>query len=307
MLVFTHMACAEHRPPLGHPECPERLAAALSGLDGVDAEQREAPLADWDRIALAHGAEQIEQIKSAALEEGLVHIDPDTALSDGSLEAALRAAGAGVAAVDAVAGGEAAHAFCAVRPPGHHAEPDRSMGFCVFNTAAIAAYHAREAHGLERVAVVDFDVHHGNGTQAAFWNDPLAFYGSSHQWPFYPGTGSAEERGAHGNVANAPLASGAEGAAFRAQFEREILWALDAFEPDIVVISAGFDGHAHDPLGGLRLSEADFAWASDRLCDVAERRSQGRVVSVLEGGYDLPALAGCVRAHVAALAGSAGA
>ncbi|MEM6850665.1 MAG: histone deacetylase family protein [Pseudomonadota bacterium] len=307
--VYSHPDCAEHRTPAGHPESPDRLHAALRGVEKLGADVEEAPLADWTSVRRAHGAALVSAIRAAAPSEGLAAIDPDTTLSPGSLDAARRAVGAAVAAVDAVATGEARSAFCAVRPPGHHAEPDRAMGFCVFNAAVAAAYHAREVHGLTRVAVVDFDVHHGNGTQAAFWEDPDAFYGSIHQWPFYPGTGGAGETGAEGGgtIVNAPLSHGDGGPEARAAIRRDIAPALDAFEPDIVILSAGFDAHEADPLGGLRLDASDFAAITDALCDVAATRAAGRVVSLLEGGYDLAALSACVHAHGAALQGGAGA
>jgi acetoin utilization deacetylase AcuC-like enzyme len=232
--------------------------------------------------------------------QGHAAIDADTVLSPGSGEAALRAAGAVCAAVDAVMAGEATNAFCAVRPPGHHAEPERAMGFCLFNSVAIGARRAREAHGLERVAVVDFDVHHGNGTQAAFEHDPRVFYGSTHQWPLYPGTGSARERGV-GNIVNAPLRPMSGSAEFRRAFNEFILPALEDFRPDFLLVSAGFDAHRRDPLAQLLLDEGDYGWVTERLLDLAARHCQGRLVSTLEGGYDLDALAASAAAHVAAL------
>jgi acetoin utilization deacetylase AcuC-like enzyme len=218
-------------------------------------------------------------------------------MSPKTLEAALIAVGGACQAVDAVLTGAARNAFCAMRPPGHHAEPERAMGFCFFNQAAIAARHAQVAHGLSRVAIVDWDVHHGNGTQAIFWDDPSVLYASTHQMPLYPGTGEASEVGA-GNIVNVPLAEGADGTDFKAAFESRILPALDRFEPELLIISAGFDAHERDPLGGLELVEADFAWATDVLMERAERSFGGRIVSVLEGGYDLKGLAGSTAAHV---------
>jgi acetoin utilization deacetylase AcuC-like enzyme len=229
-----------------------------------------------------------------------VALDADTILSHGSIEAALRSAGAAVAAVDAVCTGPIRHAFCAMRPPGHHAEPARPMGFCVFANAAIAARHAQAVHGLARIAVADFDVHHGNGTQACFEADASLMLASSHQWPLYPGTGAPTERGV-GNIFNATLPPGADGAAFRAVWERLLLPALDAFAPELLIISAGFDAHVADPLAQLRLTEADFAWITQELCALAARHAEGRVVSVLEGGYDLAALGSSIAAHVRAL------
>jgi acetoin utilization deacetylase AcuC-like enzyme len=233
--------------------------------------------------------------------EGRHPLDADTAVSPGSGEAALRAAGAVVAAVDAVVGGRAKNAFCAVRPPGHHAEPGTPMGFCLFGNVAIGALHARAAHGLRRIACVDFDVHHGNGTQAMFERDPDLFYASTHQWPLYPGTGAAEERGVADNVVNAPLRPHADGEAFRRAFERAILPALDRFAPELLLVSAGFDAHARDPLAALNLEEDDFAWVTAALAEVARAHAGGRIVSALEGGYDLEALGRSAAAHVTAL------
>lgn len=234
-------------------------------------------------------------------ESGRRGLDPDTVVSPGSREAAWRAAGAVTAAVDAVMAGEAANAFCAVRPPGHHAEPDRAMGFCLFNNVAVGALRAHQAHGCDRVAVIDFDVHHGNGTQAMFAADPRLFYASTHQWPLYPGTGARDERGVAGNIVNAPLGTNAGSADFRFAVAEFVLPALEDFRPDFLFISAGFDAHSRDPLAGLNLFEEDFAWVTDKLTSLAARHCRGRVVSVLEGGYDLEALAGSSAAHVAAL------
>jgi acetoin utilization deacetylase AcuC-like enzyme len=228
------------------------------------------------------------------------HLDPDTVVSAGSWEAALRAVGAGLHAVDAVVSGKAANAFCQVRPPGHHAEAERAMGFCLFSNAAIAGLYARSRHGAERVAVVDFDVHHGNGTQAIFWRDKDLFYGSTHEMPLFPGTGALRETGV-GNIWNAPLRAGDGGERFREAFESRILPALHDFGPDILLISAGFDAHQADPLANLALVEADFMWATERLADMAKRHCQGRIVSLLEGGYDLNALARSVAVHVKTL------
>ena len=232
---------------------------------------------------------------------GAVHIDPDTAMSPGSGEAALRAAGAVIAAVDAVIAGEAENAFCAVRPPGHHAEPMRAMGFCLFNSVAVGAEHARRAHGLGRVAVVDFDVHHGNGTQAFFANDPNLLYASTHQFAFYPGTGAREETGVANNLVNAPLPSGAGSDAFRTAIADRVLPALDAFAPELVLVSAGFDAHADDPLAGLELETGDYTWVTEHLMEVASTHCDGRLVSSLEGGYDLHALAAGAAVHVGTL------
>jgi acetoin utilization deacetylase AcuC-like enzyme len=234
-------------------------------------------------------------------EHGCVHLDPDTAMSRGSGEATLRAAGAAVEAVDRVIAGDADNAFCAVRPPGHHAESGRAMGFCLFNSAAIAAVHARAAHAMERVAVVDFDVHHGNGTQHSFETNPGLFYGSTHQWPAYPGTGAADESGCNGNIVNVPLSLGAGSTEFRAAYNRTILPALRAFAPEMLIISAGFDAHERDPLAQLRLQTTDYAWITEQLMDVASETCDGRVVAILEGGYDLTALRESCQVHVKAL------
>src|SRR5262249_24391286 len=228
------------------------------------------------------------------------HIDSDTVASAGTWEAVRRAVGAGLDAVDLVMTGKVANAFCEVRPPGHHAESNRAMGFCIFNSVAIAAHYAREKYGAERVAVVDFDVHHGNGTQEIFWSDKNLFYGSTHQMPLYPGTGALNETGV-GNIFNAPLRPGDDGVVFREAFRSRILPNLDAFRPDLLFVSAGFDAHRDDPLANLRLLEADFAWATMELAEVAERHARGRLVSMLEGGYNLTALARSVGVHVGAL------
>jgi acetoin utilization deacetylase AcuC-like enzyme len=232
---------------------------------------------------------------------GFSRVDADTVISPASGDAALRAAGAAIAAVDAVMKGEAANAFCAVRPPGHHAEPDRAMGFCLFNSIAVGAAHAEAVHGIQRIAIVDFDVHHGNGTQTMTASRANWLYASTHQYPFYPGTGSVREHGPHNNIVNAPLSAGAGSAEFRAAFEEVILPALDRFRPELLMISAGFDAHRSDPLASIELDEDDFAWATEALADVARRHSGGRIVSLLEGGYDLTALAASVAAHVRVL------
>lgn len=302
-LLLTHPACLEHDPGTYHPERPARLEAVLAGLSGTEfraLERRPAPIATDSQLMYCHPGPYVEGILGAVPPAGRHQLDGDTAISPGSGEAALRAVGAVVAAVDGVMRGEARNAFCAIRPPGHHAEPAVAMGFCLFNNVAIGALHARIAHGLDRVAIIDFDVHHGNGTQSVVERDPSLFYASSHQWPLYPGTGGADERGL-GNVVNAPLPARADGLAFKRAFERDILPALDAFKPELVMISAGFDAHERDPLAGLMLVEDDFAWVTRALMDVAERHAKGRVVSTLEGGYDLDALAASAAAHVRAL------
>ncbi len=301
-LLLTHPACLDHVPPAAHPESPARLRAILRALDTeafAGLTRIEAPRASRAQIARIHPPDAIDAIEAAMPASGARHIDADTMVSPGSFEAALRAAGAVVAGVDAVMNG-AGNAFCAVRPPGHHAEPTTPMGFCLFNNVAIGALHARAAWGCRRVAVVDFDVHHGNGTQAAFAADPDLFYGSTHQSPLYPGTGAAREVGV-GNIVNAPLPPGAGSTEFRLAMERRVLPALDAFAPDFLLISAGFDGHRADPLANLCLDEADYSWITQRLAEAAARHCGGRIVSTLEGGYDLGALGLSVAAHVAAL------
>ena len=299
--LYTHAEMLEHKPGRNHVERPERLSAVLDALAddaGLDLETREAPLANLADIARVHPNAFIEAILAASPASGLHRLDPDTALSPGSVQAALRAAGAVTSAVRAVAAGKTNRAFCAVRPPGHHAEPDRSMGFCVFSNVAIAARVAQDA-GLGRVAVVDFDVHHGNGTQAAFETDPTLFYASIHQRPLYPGTGAASDRGV-GNVVNSVVGPMAPSQAWRAAFER-MMPALDAFAPDLILISAGFDAHARDPLATQSLEADDFAWATRAIVEVAQARADGRIVSSLEGGYDLEALGQSTLAHVRAL------
>ena len=303
-LLLTHSDCARHDTGHWHPESPARLGAVLKALQAPDFESlvwREAPRAEREALARAHPAAFVERALAAVPESGYVGLDGDTVLSPGSGEAALRAAGALVAAVDAVMAGEARRAFCAVRPPGHHAEPEVAMGFCVFNNVAVAARHAQVAHGLKRVAVVDFDVHHGNGSQAIFWDDPGVFFASSHQSPLYPGTGRREERGAHGQMINSPLPPGAGTEDFRAAWEGGILPGLERFRPELILVSAGFDGHRADPLAELALVEEDYRWITGALRQVADRHAGGRLVSTLEGGYDLDALASSAATHVQAL------
>ena len=303
-LLYSHPACLEHDPGPMHPERPARLEAVLAALEApafADLQRREAPPATPEQLARVHREAYIDAVFDAVPEAGHAGLDADTVVSPGSGEAARRAAGGLCAAVDAVMAGEAANAFCAVRPPGHHAEPARAMGFCLFNNVAVGALQARAAHGLERVAVVDFDVHHGNGTQAIFWDDARLFFASTHQMPLYPGTGSVSERGASGNIVNLPLATGAGSVEFRDAMTRTVLPALRRFEPEFVLISAGFDAHADDPLAGLRFHEDDYAWATREILALARDLCHGRVVSTLEGGYDLRALGASAAAHVGAL------
>ena len=302
-LLFTHPACIGHDPGAYHPERPERLRAVLAALEESAFDQLEriaAPRAEDAQLRRAHPASYVKDVLGAIPTEGQAELDGDTSVSPGSGEAALRAAGAVVAAVDAVMTGRAKNAFCAVRPPGHHAEAGQAMGFCLFNNVAIGALHARAAHGAARVAVVDFDVHHGNGTQHMFERDKSLFYASTHQWPLYPGTGAPEERGV-GNVVNVALRSHSGGLEFRHGFERQMLPALDAYKPDCQLISGGFDALAADPLASIQLHEDDFAWVTAALAEVAGTHAKGRIVSVLEGGYDLAALGASAAAHVKAL------
>jgi acetoin utilization deacetylase AcuC-like enzyme len=301
--LYTHPACLDHDPGRHHPESPARLRAVLTALDDPEftrLERREAPEAAREDLLRVHPRRHVEGILAAIPKIGHVGIDADTVLSPASGVAALRAAGAVTAAVDAVVAKEAENAFCAVRPPGHHAEPQRAMGFCLFNNAAIGALRAREVHGLARVAVVDFDVHHGNGTQAAFEADGSLFYASTHQYPLYPGTGAASETGV-GNVVNVPLRPMAGSNQFRLGMTQRILPALDAFRPELVIVSAGFDAHRSDPLAQLMLEEADYTWVTEKLLEIAYRHAGGRLVATLEGGYDLSALAASAAAHVRVL------
>lgn len=308
-IVYTHAACLEHRPGTHHPESPERLKAVLQALRTpafAALEWREAPLGTREQVELIHDPAFIDEVADLAPSSGFATLDGgDTVMSPGSWEAVMRCVGAACAGVDAVMNGEASNVFCATRPCGHHAEPDRAMGFCIFNQAAIAAVHALEVHGLQRVAVVDFDVHHGNGTQAAFFNRPELFYASSHQSPFYPGTGAASERGVAHNIVNAPLPRGCDSATFRERTATVILPVLLEFDPQLIIISAGFDAHALDPLAELNLSDDDFRWVTQELLKIADACCTGRVVSILEGGYSLQALASSSAVHVQALLNAA--
>ncbi len=303
-LFVTHPACLEHRTPQGHPERPDRLRAinaVLEEPDFADLVRAEAPAASLETVALCHPMDYVVEIREATPQRGLIQIDGDTTMSPGSFEAAIRATGGATYAVDEVVARRADNAFVAVRPPGHHAETARAMGFCIFNSAAIAARYAQQKHGLTRAAVVDFDVHHGNGSQDIFWSDASVMYCSTHEMPLYPGTGARDERGDHDNIVNAPLRSGDGGDKFREAFESTILPRLRAFAPDIIIISAGFDAHMRDPLASLNLLEPDFAWATQKLMEHADASAQGRIVSVLEGGYDLQGLSQSAAAHVTAL------
>lgn len=308
-LLFTHPVCLEHDTGPHHPECADRLKAVLQALEGEEfflLHREEAPHATMDQLLRVHPMHHIDYVMSKVPHGDTSHnwLDTDTVMSRNSGEAALRAAGGVVAAVDAVARGECRNAFVAVRPPGHHAERDEAMGFCFFNNVAVGALHAREAHGFKRVAVIDFDVHHGNGTQHVFESDPDLFYGSTHQANAFPETGTIDETGVAGNICNAPLPPGADSAMFRAAMSDKVLPALRAFKPDFILISAGFDAHISDPMAHLRLVTEDFAWITREVLKVADECCKSRVVSVLEGGYDIRALAVSAAAHVRALLGS---
>ncbi len=303
MHLYTHEACLHHNPGPGHPETPARLRAVLEALEApvfATLTRQVAPRATRIQLERVHERAYVDQVFASAPAADIVQLDADTAMSPGSLEAALRAAGAACAAVDAVLDGETTRAFCAVRPPGHHATHNAAMGFCLFNNVAVAAAYAIAAHGLTRVAIVDFDVHHGNGTQDIFQHDCRVLYASSHQRPLYPGTGAADEHG-DGNIINAPLPPGAGSLVFRAAWNVRLLPELELFRPELVVISAGFDAHARDPLADLELEAADYTWITRRLVELADCYANGRIVSVLEGGYNLSALRECTAAHVGAL------
>src|ERR1700682_1497653 len=303
-LLVTHPACLDHLTPPGHPERPDRLRALQRTFEQekFSALAREhAPRAALATITLCHPMDYVEQIRDATPQQGIVQLDADTSMSPGSFEAALRAAGGAVFAVDEVMAKKADNAFVATRPPGHHAETSRPMGFCLFNNAAIAARYAQKQHGIARAAIVDFDVHHGNGSQEIFWADKSVMYCSTHQMPLFPGSGAVIESGTHNTVVNAPLRPGDSGEAFRAAFEDRILPRLREFRPGLVLISAGFGAHMRDPLASINLTEDDFVWVTQKIMDVADHCAEGRVVSVLVGGYDLRALGNSVAAHVTTL------
>jgi acetoin utilization deacetylase AcuC-like enzyme len=308
-LLYMHPSSLEHDPGAGHPESPARIRAITAMLEReerkgalVGVERREPPRASRAQLERVHEPSYVEAVLAAVPATGHVHLDADTVISPGSGEAALRGAGAAAAAVDAVIGGEAGRALCALRPPGHHAEAARAMGFCLFNNVAVGARQALEVHGVERVAIFDFDVHHGNGTQHLFEREPRVQYLSTHQWPLYPGTGARAETGV-GNLVNRPLPAGTGSREWRRVVEDDILPAIDGFAPGLVMISAGFDAHRADPLAMLELVEDDYGWVTHELMSLAARHAGGRVVSVLEGGYHLGALASSFLAHLDALRG----
>jgi acetoin utilization deacetylase AcuC-like enzyme len=306
-LLLTHTACLDHVTPPGHPERPDRLRAVAEVLG----EERfkpltrgDAPEGSLDSVTLCHGEHYVGELRHISPQSGMIYIDGDTSMSPGTWEAVMRGVGGAVAATDAVMSGTHQNAFVAVRPPGHHAEVSKPMGFCFFDNVAIAARHAQRKYGIGRAAIVDFDVHHGNGTQDIFWHDPTVMYCSTHQMPLFPGTGALGERGEHDTIVNAPLASEDGSAKFRAAFENLILPQLRKFAPELIIISAGFDAHYRDPLASLNLKAEDFGWVTRKLMDQAEASSGGRVVSVLEGGYDLQGLKESVAAHVTTLMGA---
>jgi acetoin utilization deacetylase AcuC-like enzyme len=303
-LLISHPSSLRHVTPPGHPERADRIRAVEQALEDERfalLQRIEAPEGTLAQVELCHPAGYANAIVEAAPQDGMIQVDADTIMSPGTLAAALHGVGGAVHAVDEVMSRRATNAFSAMRPPGHHAESDKAMGFCFFNNAAIAARRAQKAHGAERVAIVDWDVHHGNGTQEIFWGDASVLYASTHEMPLYPGTGAPSERGEHGTIVNAPLRAGDGADAFRDAFESAILPRLADFRPDLVIISAGFDAHWRDPLANINLKEADFAWATQKLMEIADRHAGGRLVSILEGGYDLEGLSKSTAAHVMAL------
>lgn len=304
-MVMFHPDCLAHRPGAGHPESSRRLQVVVQALQQPEFAPlawREAPLGTREQVLRVHAPNYVDLVEAVAPSSGLVQLDGgDTVMSPGSWDAVMRCVGAACAGVDAVLAGEARNVFCATRPCGHHAEPARAMGFCIFNQVAIAALHALEVHGLQRVAVIDFDVHHGNGTQAAFYHRPALFFGSSHQSPLYPGTGAADERGDGGNIVNVPLPPGCASALFRARVQAVLLPALRRFAPALILVSAGFDAHRLDPLAQMALEDDDFAWITAQVMAIADDVCDGRIVSVLEGGYSGEGLGGGCAAHVRTL------
>ena len=303
-LLITHPSGLRHETPPGHPERPDRLRAVEAALEDerfAPLIRETAPLGTLDQVVLCHPRDFAEALLASSPQTGIVQIDGDTLMSPGTMDAVMHGVGGAVQAVDEVMTGQVVNAFCAMRPPGHHAESVKAMGFCFFNQAAIAARHAQRRHGAQRVAIIDWDVHHGNGTQEIFWDDPSVLYASTHEMPLYPGTGALSERGQHGTIVNAPLRAGDGSEDFREAMETAVLPRIEAFAPDLIVISAGFDAHWRDPLANLNLKEPDFAWATQKLMAIADRHCSGRVVSILEGGYDLEGLSRSAAAHVTAL------
>lgn len=299
--LITHPDCLGHVTPEGHPEQVARLSSVLAALEPLDLPQTLAPLATIEDLVLCHPASYLAELRSVAPQAGQHQLDEDTFMSPGSMSAALRAAGGVVRAVDMVLGGEAANAFVATRPPGHHAEQSRPMGFCLFGNVSIGAKHALERHDLSRVAIVDFDVHHGNGTQALCQEDERILVVTSQQMPLWPGTGDPLDSGPFGSVMNVAFPPETGSDLFRETYSQDIFPRIDAFEPDLILISAGFDAHADDPLAQMNLATSDFAWVTHGLCDLADKHCGGRVVSALEGGYNLSALAASAAAHVQVL------
>ena len=303
-LLIHHDAFQGHATPAGHPERVDRILAVNQTLahEKFSAlERMQAPLGSAELAVLCHSEHYVKLLEANAPDDHLVQIDGDTYLSPGSMEAAYRALGGICAAVDQVMAGKADNAFCALRPPGHHAEKDTAMGFCLFNTVAIAARYAQKSHGVERVAIIDFDVHHGNGTQDIFWDDASVLFCSTHQMPLFPGSGHVGETGHHGTICNAPLRAGDDGLHFKEAFEARILPALNRFAPDLILVSAGFDAHRLDPLANINLEADDFQWATGKIMEAAGKFCNNRVVSTLEGGYDLEGLSTSVNAHVTTL------
>ena len=299
--LVTHEECLKHLTPPGHPEQVARLEYILESLKDINLLRVSAPMAADDDILRIHPREYINYLQEAVPENGFKSLDGDTHISSGSLTAAYRAAGGVLRAVDLVLSGEAKNAFVAVRPPGHHAETQTSMGFCLFGNIALGVKHALDFHGLKKVAVIDFDVHHGNGTQEILWEESRCLTFTSQQIPLWPGTGTEEEQGHYNNIVNIPLPPGSTGELMRQKYEALVFPVLRKFEPDLILISAGFDAHEADPLAELNWSTADFSWLTERLCKIAEECCEGRLVSTLEGGYDLKALADSVKAHVTKL------
>ena len=303
-LILSHNDCFNHIEPVGHPEQVKRITKVLDILKTSkfnDLTWRDAPLATREQIELCHSTDYVKSIEEIIIDGSIAQIDADTYFGQGSLAAAKRAVGANILAVDSVMSGEFNNAFAAIRPPGHHAETSKAMGFCIFGNVAIAAKYALKNYGLERVAVVDFDVHHGNGTQDLLWHEPKTLFCSMHQSPLWPGSGTVDETGAFDNVLNIPIASNTAGDGVRSSFNEIIIPKLEEFKPELLIISAGFDAHISDPLANLELVEEDYEWITHKLCDIVDKHCNGRLVSSLEGGYNLEALAASVAVHVKVL------